>query len=567
MTALRQLHHNVYQMSQLPAALHSDPWAATSEDQKRVAGLREALLRPLAELVANGASVNKAVGLLVAQIGGGTAEVRVKHLVACIDDGGNLSAPTLKRWLSAYLKDGKNALLPKHTGRVRQAYEWDIRAIALYNLPGKPGFADVSSKLIQEGFGDATESRVKRYLKALPATLGANSPARVGPHLHQLTRQKFQRRSLDEVLVGEIYAGDGHTSDCYVASPNTGKPYRLELTVWIDIKSSYIVGWWPSESESTVSTLFAMSHALRQHNHVPAWVYVDRGPGYRSKLLADQDTGFYSRFDIGVIGALPGNPHGKGWIERFFRTVRDKHDKFFAGGQVYCGDDMAPETNRRLSADLATGKRVLPSLRSYMDSFTAWLEHYHHSPQDKLGGRTPAQVWNELRPVPVEVSMDAIARPRAECTVQRQTVRLHNRFYYAESLALYDAAKVDVEYDLHLDGFVWIFDKKGRFIVEAKMTGTIGVLPTSRLEEGRDRRLQGQIKRLERHASEARARRADPIDAHSQAQALQSLKPAPPAPLELLQALPKTLPAPGALSSDDDAEGDFEIDLTNWSKD
>jgi putative transposase len=564
MTALRQLHHNVYQMSQLPAALNSDPWAVASEDQKRVAGLREALLKPLAELAANGVSVTKAVGLLVAQIGSGTAEVRVKHLVACIDDSGGLSAPTLKRWLAAYLKDGKNALLPKHTGRVRQAYEWDVRAIALYNLPGKPGFADVSSRLIQEGFGDATESRVKRYLKALPATLGANSPARVGPHLHQLTRQKFQRRNLDEVLVGEIYAGDGHTSDCYVASPNTGKPYRLELTVWIDIKSSYIAGWWPSESESTVSTLFAMSHALRQHNHVPAWAYVDRGPGYRSKLLADEDTGFYSRFDIGVIGALPGNPHGKGWIERFFRTVRDKHDKFFAGGQVYCGDDMAPEVNRRLSADLATGKRVLPSLRSYMDSFTAWLEHYHHSPQDKLGGRTPAQVWNELRPVPVEISMDAVARPRAECSVLRQTVRLHNRFYYAEALALYDAAKVDVEYDLHNDSHVWIFDKKGRFIVEAKQTGTIGVLPTSRLEEGRDRRLAGQIKRLERHASEARARRADPIDADSQAKALAGLQSALPAPLEVLAALPKPL-LPAAEAPADDT--DFDLDLTNWRKD
>lgn len=103
--------------------------------------------------------------------------------------------------------------------------------------------------------------------------------------------------------------------------------YRPELTVFIDIKSSYIAGWWLSEAESTVSTMFAMSHAMRMHNHVPAWVYVDRGPGYRAKLLSEEGTGFYARFDIGLIGALPGNPHGKGWIERFFRTVRDKHDK------------------------------------------------------------------------------------------------------------------------------------------------------------------------------------------------------------------------------------------------
>ena len=128
----------------------------------------------------------------------------------------------------------------------------------------------MASKLRQEGHATATDSRVERYLKALPATLGKYSPARVGPHLHKLTRRTYQRRSLDEVLVGEIYAGDGHTVDCYVAHPNTGKPYRPELTVFIDIKSSYVVGWYMSEAESAHSTLFALSHAMRSHNYVPA---------------------------------------------------------------------------------------------------------------------------------------------------------------------------------------------------------------------------------------------------------------------------------------------------------
>lgn len=550
MGALLKLTKDIRQMSDLPAALNPDPWASASDEARRVAGLRESLLQPLADLVNGGASINHAAALLKSQLAAGTADLRTKHLVAMLAGDAVvdvISEPTIKRWLSGYMKDGKNALLPKHTGRVRQAYGWEERAVALYNLPGKPGFADVTSKLIQEGFEEVTESRVKRYLKALPATLGKFSPARIGQHLHRLTRQKFQRRSLDEVLVGEIYAGDGHTADCYVAHPNTGKPYRPELTVFIDIKSSYIVGWWLSESESTVSTMFALSHAMRTFDHVPAWVYVDRGPGYRARLLSDESTGFYARMDIGVIGALPGNPHGKGWIERFFRTVRDKHDKFFANGQVYCGDDMAPETNRRLSADLSMGRRTLPSLQSYVESFTAWLTHYHNQPQDKLNGRTPAQVWNDLQPVPVELSMDAIARPRDTCTVQRQTVRLHNRFYFAEALALFDAQKVDVEYDLHNDRCVWIYDTKGRLVVEAKLVNKIGVLPTSRLEEGRDRRLQGQLKRLERKVSEAKGRRDDPIEASGQFAAIESLRPA--------------LPEP------DKAPEVIDIDLLNWRND
>ncbi|MES2942510.1 MAG: transposase, partial [Pseudomonadota bacterium] len=365
MGTVQALKKEVINMSDLSVALNpGDAWGSASEDAKRVAGFLESLLKPLADLVDNGASLNNVAELFVSQHKAGKLDARMTHLMR-LAGWETVSAPTIKRAVSAYRKQGKTGLLPKYKGRVRLDYGWELRAVALYNLPGKPGFADVASRLIEEGFDEVSESRVSRYLKTMPATLGKFSPARIGPHLHKLKRQKFRRRHLDEVLIGEIYAGDGHTCDCYVAHPNTGKPFRPELTAFIDIKSSYVAGVWFTESESAVSTLFALSHSMRLHNHVPAWLYMDHGAGYRARMLSDEVTGFFARFDISTIAALPGNPHGKGWIERWFRTVRDKHDKFFAGGQVYCGDDMAPETNRRLSADLNKAKptRQLPSLR------------------------------------------------------------------------------------------------------------------------------------------------------------------------------------------------------------
>lgn len=548
-------------MSDLPAALSADPWATASESQRKVAEARAALVAPLAELVTKGASQNNVAKLFVARVMADVNAPASAHALRVLG-AQTSSTATLKRWISAYLRDGKNGLLPKHTGRVRQDYGWEIRAVALYNVPSKPGFADVAWALRAEGHDTATESRVKRYLKALPATLGANSPARVGRHLHRLTRQTFQRRSLTEVLVGEIYAGDGHTVDCYVAHPNTGKPYRPELTAFIDIKSRYIAGWWFTESESAVSTLYALSSAMMGYDHVPAWLYIDRGAGYRAKMLSDGNTGWYGKFGIGVIGALPGNPHGKGWIERWFLTVRNKHDKLFAGGQVYCGDDMAPEINRRLSAEINSGKRTLPSLQEYVASFRAFLERYHNEPMDVLGGRTPAQVWAELTPVPVSVDGDAVMRPSETCTVRRQQVRLHNRFYFHEALALYDRHKVAVEYDLHKDGRVWVHDAKGRLVCEAKLVNTIGVLPTSRLEEGRDRRAASQVKRLERHLDEVHARRQDAITADDQVKAIESLAepvllvPPPPPPS------PAASPAPALPSADV-----IDIDLLTWRKD
>lgn len=548
-----KLVKDVRQLAELPAALTADPWAAASESRRKVAEARAALVAPLAELVSNGASRNNVAKLFVARLMAEINDPGTQHALKVLGTA-SASTATVKRWISAYLDDGKAGLLPKYTGRVRQSYGWEVRATAIYNQPSKPGFADVAWRLRQEGHDTATESRVKRYLKALPATLGDKSPARIGAHLHKLTRQKFQRRSTTELLVGEIYAGDGHTVDCYVAHPNTGKPFRPELTAFIDVKAKYVAGWYFTESESAVSTLYALSHALVTHDHVPGWLYIDRGAGYRAKMLSDEATGWYGKFDIEVVGALPGNPHGKGWIERWFRTVRDKHDKFFADGQVYCGDDMAPEINRRLSADLASGKRTLPSLREYVESFRAFLDSYHNEPMDVLGGRTPAQVWAELTPVAVGLEASAIMRPSQEATVGRQTVRLHNRFYFHEALALYDGHRVVVEYDLHRDGLVWVHDKKGRLICEARLVNTIGVLPTSRLEEQRDRRLAGQVKRLERKAAEAVARRQDPINAADQLQALEALAPA----LQLSHA--PAAPAP----ADDELH---EIDLLTWRKD
>lgn len=551
MGSVQALTKQIRHMSELPAALNpDDSWASASEDQKRVAGFLESLLKPLDELVDGGASINNVAALFVSQSAAGKLDTRMRHLMTLVG-WETVSVPTIKRALSAYRKEGKTGLLPKYKGRVRQDYGWEVRAVALYNLPGKPGYADVAFKLTQEGFEDVTESRVARYLKAMPATLGKFSPARIGPHLHKLRRQKFQRRSLDEVLVGEIYAGDGHTCDCYVGHPNTGKPFRPELTAFIDLKSGYVPGVWFTESESGYSTLFALSHAMRTQDHVPAWVYIDQGAGYRAKMLSDEVTGFYSRFDIGLIGALPGNPHGKGWIERWFRTCRDKHDKFFAGGQVYCGDDMAPETNRRLSADLNKKEptRRLPSLAEYVASFMEFLEGYHNTPQDKLDGRTPAQVWAGLKPVSVELGMDSVVRPRAEVSVGRQSIRLHNRFYFAEALALFDGKKLQAEYDLFDDSRVWLFDDKGRFVMEALLANTIGVLPTSRLEEGRDRRAAGQLRRLERKVEEVRLRRDDPITADTQVAAIEALRPA----------LPTAAPVQSA--------DVYEIDLTTWRKD
>jgi putative transposase len=260
-------------------------------------------------------------------------------------------------------------------------------------------------------------------------------------------------------------------------------------------------------------------------NHVPAALYLDRGAGYRAKLMSDETTGFYERFSMSVIAALPGNPHGKGWIERWFRTVRDHHDKFFYDGMVYCGGDMAPEVNRRLSTDIENGKRKIPSLAHYVASLGQFIDEYNNTPMKSLDGQTPAQVWAGLERVAVELPAEAVIRPREIRTVQkRHLIELHKRIYWHEALTLYEqGTKLFVEYDLHDDKHIWLFDEADRFVCTANLVETIGVVEPSRLEEQRAKRLAGQEKRLERHLDEARARAQDSITAGHQLQQIESV--------------------------------------------
>ena len=491
------------------ATLAPDPWTGATDVKRAVADARLAVLGVAAKGVTDGASVNAAEYL---------SEQMINHLTTsqrmAIEQLGMAtvpSLPTLKRWLAGYKKQGKTGLLPAHTGRQRVDYGWEARAIELYNIASKPDPADVADKLKREKYDGVSADRVRAYLNSMPATLGKHSPQRVGKKLHKLTRMNYTERSWDNLKVGDVYAADGHTIDCYIAHDTGNRVYRCELTMFIDIKSRYPVGWWISDSESGNTTLFAISNAMTKHNHVPLFVYVDTGSGYKAKIMTEKNIGFFDRFGIKTTFAYPGNPHGKGFVERFFKTIRNRHDKFFDDGMAYCGSDMAAEVNRRISVEYQSGRRKLKSLSEYVASLEAFLQHYAHTPMPvALDGKTPAELWTELEPFAVGADLDAVRRPSKVCRVFRQSVRLFKRRYFADKLALFDAKFTRVEYDLHDEAHVWLFTLDGRFICLAKLTEKVEQYSSSILEDQAKERLRMQIKRKQAAIDED-IERANPV--------------------------------------------------------
>jgi len=411
------------------------------------------------------------------------------------------SLSTITRWVSGFDKHGLIGLAPKHKGSEQQVYGWEARAMHLYNKPSKPAINAVARKLMSENWENVSYDRAYRFLKSLPAQLGDKSKGRMGDRLFVNTQKSFVRRSTENLPVGDTFQGDGHTLDLYLKHPTGKKPWRAELTLWLDVASRYVVGWFLSDAESAHSTLFALSHAVLSHNHIPSILHIDNGSGYKNKMMSDESTGFYSRLGIDIMHSLPYNAKGKGHVERFFGTMERDCNKWF---DSYCGADMADEAIQLLLKKHKKGEVELPTAEQWMARFNDWLVQYHNKPHDGLNGKTPAELWATLDAFPLEENMQskALFWPQKTRMVKRESIRLDNREYMAPELVQYNNKNLTVEYNIHNDAFIRVLDDKDRWICDAKLIQKADYMPASRLVEARMNKEKKAVKRLEVHVQE-----------------------------------------------------------------
>jgi putative transposase len=502
---LRETHLTSNKM--VPVEVIVDAFAALPEWRREKALERLSVLRPALDKMAKGVS----------------AKAAAQYLIATSADGTMPSMATLERWLSKASKGDLSELAPGDRGRVRKAGGWEARAQKLYAEPTQRGYATVAYLLQKDGYADATEARVTTYLKSLPADLTDANPKRVGKHFFDQNIRAHHRRDPDAADVGEIYVGDGHRCDVYVQHPATGKPFRPELTVWMDWRSRKIVGWWLSDDEGAASTLFALSHAIRRLDHVPAWVHHDPGSGYKNKMLSDPRTGFYARLDIRERTTIPGNARGKGDIEQWNGSFEERFGKNW---ETYCGHCRTDDLLSRLATKIKRGHLKLPTLEQYAEQLGVYMEQYDNHPQRdsvKLRGASPNDLWATVERRPFGMPMDVLYRPQKECTVRSQEVTLFRSIYRASELVQWEGRKVRVDYDLHDPTHVWVRDPQGRLIVIAERTGyTTQWAPEAVMEQQRVKSLEGKIARLQLHTDEAIARARGPITAEHTLKGLES---------------------------------------------
>lgn len=493
-----------------------DPWKEATAKAREVATQREIIVSAINNMMADGVSQNNAVALLLERHDASRLQpyiAKAMQLTAKKDR----TAPTrstICAWVAAYKTEGIVALLPDHKGRVVESAAWWGPALEYYNSVGsKPDMSAVYRRLVEVDKFAVTYDQVRHYLTSVPAMLGRNSPARIGKNLYRLTEKAYIRRSTENALAGDVYVADGYRADVYLAHPVTGDIWRPELTVGMDLRSRVIVGWRADEHEGTIAVQNMWAEAFARHNHVPPFLYVDNGSGYKNQLMSDEAVGFYARSGIQqIIHSIPGNPHGKGWIERFFRIMKDDFLKLWRP-QFYCGTDMASEVLSLTVREVKAQRLQLPTLQEFTEAFNAWLERYHsrQHPEDKTVTR--AQLWAHLVPIPPHATVHELKRQVATLTVRRACVTHGKRAYGHPDLLAFNGEKVLLEYDLMVNEVGIVRTLDGRWICDANLVKRIDALDTTRLEDKRTARAEDAIKRLEKKMAEQKARAGHVIDA------------------------------------------------------
>ena len=484
------------------AANHATPWEQLPTANRERATQRQLLVERVLELAQmQQIKTTPAVELMIKRLQEEQESTAILSTARALARSGQ-TAPnraTLLRWVGDYQRSGLPGLASNHKGSQREWHGWEPLALHYWLGVGRMDPGSIAFWLRDEGHDSATYTRVRDFIKRLPETLGDEAPQRVGQHYYQQNIKPYKIRDYSNIPVGFCYEADGHAVDWYTLHPRSGNPARLELTVWIDWASHFVAGWMLWDRESGLNTLFSLSRAMIEHDHVPAAIHVDRGSGFRNRLMTHETTGFFHKFSIDPMFALAGNARGKGLVEGFFKHLEARLGKTHP---TYCGHDRTDDGLRRMQTKIKRGELRVHTYQEVLEGLTRYMNAYNREPQAALGGRAPAQLWAGLKRTPLHTPVDAVIRLSEQRKVRSWRVELMNRTFQDIELSHHNKRDVIVEFDPGDWSQVWVYDLHKRFICVAKKVDEIAAMPDSYVADKEKARLEGQIARHERHIEE-----------------------------------------------------------------
>ncbi len=323
-----------------------------------------------------------------------------------------IAESTMRDWVLIYRESGFEGLKPKRRrdrGKPRRLSDGDagILITVRQDNPGL-GVPDVVDRARAEHdlSNGISLSSVYRLFHA-EGLMNPPPPPR--------DRRRFAWEHAGELWMSDVMHG-----------PACGDGRRRRKTCMIVIldDATRLVAWSAfAFSEDAASFLEVFKQALMRRGR-PLRLYVDNGSACRSRQLAV----ICARLGIALIHATPYQPAGKGKIERYIRTCRQRFLPTLAEADRTSLDAL----NRRLAA---------------------WVEgEYHHTPHRGLDRMTPldkgAASSSRVQLIGHDVDLDDLFLREVGRRVNKdRTVSLDNRLY--EVAAELVGRRVTLRFDPH----------------------------------------------------------------------------------------------------------------------
>jgi putative transposase len=295
------------------------------------------------------------------------------------------------------------------------------------------------------------------------------------------------KRDMSLVEVGDVVFADGKIFDFEMINPFTGRPKRMTLIMFVDMKSMLPLGFDIMPSENALTIASALRKTLLFLGFRPRIIYIDNGRAFgakyfHSKIETSGIAGLFERLEIKVKFSEPYHGQTKSQQERFHGIMAEYERQMpsYIGNSI----DNKPARLRRNEKlyqgfyNKLTGGTV-PTVKDVYRSLPQWFQTYasreHQSGNFK--GRAPIDIFSESiekvkslddyssRIISPE-ELNYLMLSEENRTITKNGIRFLDSYYFDWSLGnIRD--KVTIKYDLLDTSYILVYDKNGQFICKA----------------------------------------------------------------------------------------------------